>query len=110
MTTTFSPHAQSLFRDILLTIHEELSREDSIRWNDKILNAVSQLESFPLSCPVVLVVPLVCFRDVPPNPERLRQLIIKPYRIVYEAVDDEVHVLSIRHGRMRVSTDDTYWN
>ena len=107
MTPKFSPHAQSLFRDILLTIHEELSREDSIRWNDKILRAVSQLESFPLSCPVV---PLVCFREVPPNPERLRQLIVKPYRIVYEAIDDEVHVLSIRHGRMLVSTDDTYWN
>ena len=33
-----------------------------------------------------------------------------PYRIVYEAIDDKVHVLSIRHGRMLVSTDDTYWN
>ena len=107
MTAKFSPHAQSLLRDILLTICEELSREDAIRWNDKIINDVSQLEMFPLSCPVI---PRVCFREVPPNPERLRQLIVKPYRIVYEIVGDEVRVLSIRHGRMLVAVDDTYWN
>ena len=108
MTTALAAFGR--FACIIHAQHLKLSCEDSIRWNDKILNAVSQLESFPLSCPVVPVVPLVCFRDVPPNPERLRQLIIKPYRIVYEAVDDEVHVLSIRYGRMRVPTDDTYWN
>ena len=107
MTAKFSPHAQSLLRDILLTIREELSREDAIRWNDKIINDVSQLEMFPLSCPVI---PRVCFREVPPNPERLRQLIVKPYRIVYEIVGDEVRVLSIHHGRMLVALDDTYWN
>lgn len=107
MTTRFSPHAQSLFRDSLLTIQDDLSREDAIRWKDKILTAVSQLKSFPLSCPVV---PLECFREVPPNPERLRQLICRPYRIVYEVVEDEVRVLSIRHGRMLVSLGDTFWN
>ena len=47
---------------------------------------------------------------VPPNPERLHQLIVKPYRIVYEVVCNEVHVLSIRHSRMLVAGADTYWN
>lgn len=75
MITKFSPHAQSLFRDILLTIQDELSREDAVRWNDKIIHAVSQLELFPLSCPVI---PRECFHEVPPKPERLRQLICKP--------------------------------
>ena len=107
MITKFSPHAQSLFRDILLTIQDELSREDAVRWNDKIIHAVSQLELFPLSCPVI---PCECFHEVPPNPERLRQLICKPYRIVYEIVGSECRVLSIRHGRMLVAFSDTYWN
>ena len=107
MTTSISPHALSLLQDILLDIEEVQSEETATRWHDKIFANIQQLADFPLSCPVV---PLVCFREVPPNPERLRQLIVKPYRIVYEAINDDVHVLSIRHGRMLASTDDTYWN
>jgi len=107
MIPQFSPHAQSLFREILLTIEEELSHEDAIRWHDKIIHDVAQLEQFPLSCPTV---PLACYHTVPPNPERLHQLIVKPYRIVYEIVDEEVHVLSIRHGRILVTIDDTCWS
>ena len=107
MTVRWSPHAKQLLRGIIFDIEDALSSEDALRWECTLRESANRLADFPLSCPVV---PLVCFRDVPPNPERLRQLIVKPYRIVYEAVDDEVHVLSIRHGRMLVSTDDTYWN
>ena len=107
MTPQFSPHAQLLFQDILLTIADKLSYEDAIRWHDKIIGEVAQLEHLPLSRPNV---PLECFNTVPPNPERLHQLIVKPYRIVYEVVCNVVHVLSIRHSRMLVADTDTYWN
>ena len=107
MTPQFSPHAQLLFQDILLAIEEKLSYEDAVRWHDKIIGDIAQLEHYPFSCPNV---PLECFNTLPPNPERLHQLIVKPYRIVYEVVGDEVHILSIRHSRMLVASTDTYWN
>lgn len=107
MTILFAPHAKSLFQDILLSLEDELSTADAIRWHDKIIEAVTQLADFPLSCPNI---PLACFLEIPPNPERLRQLICKPYRIVYEVVGEECRILSIRHGRMLVTTVDTRWN
>ncbi len=103
----FSPHAQSLFQKILLTIEDELSYDDALRWHDKIIDAVAQLEHFPLSGPSI---PPECFQAVPPDPERLHQLIVKPYRIVYEIVNEECHILSIRHGCMLVSDTDTSRN
>lgn len=36
MTILFSPHAESLFQDILLSLEDELSTADAIRWHDKI--------------------------------------------------------------------------
>ena len=107
MTPQFSPHAQFLFQDILLAIEEKLSYEDAVRWHDKIIGDIAQLEHYPFSCPNV---PLECFNTLPPNPERLHQLIVNPYRIVYEVVGDKVHILSIRHSRMLVAGTDTYWN
>ena len=43
MTPQFSPHAQLLFQDILLTIEEKLSYEDAVRWHDKIIGDIAKL-------------------------------------------------------------------
>jgi len=106
MTVKWSPHAERLLGDIVIGIATELYPDDGIRWELKFREAAENLGLFPESCPMI---PIECFHTVPPDPERLHQLIVKPYRIVYEIVGEEVHVLSIRHGRMLVTIDDTNW-
>ena len=103
----WSPHAEALLEEIVLGIATALYPDDGIRWETKLREAADGLGDFPLSCPTI---PVECYRAVPPNPDRLHQLIVKPYRIVYEVVEDEVRILSIRHGRMLVALDDVSWH
>ena len=107
MTILWSPHARSLQDDILAQIREELSSEDAIRWYDRMCGVVAPLADFPYSGSPI---PSVCFQTIPDNLDRLRQIICKPYRIVYEPVEDEIHVLSIRHARMLIAEGDTDWS
>jgi len=106
MTVLWSPHAERLLEEIVIGIATELYPEDGIRWEMKLRDAADNLGRFPQSCPTI---PLGCYHTVPPDPERLHQLVVKPYRIVYDVTGEEVHVLSIRHGRMLVTLDDTSW-
>ena len=103
MTVKFSPHAGKLLGDVIDTISDALSLEDGLRWNEEIQDAVLRLEDCPR-------VPLACFETVPANAEQLRQILCRPYRIVYEVTDNEVHILSIRPARMLVIETDTFWN
>ena len=103
----WSPHAESLLEEIVLGIANTLYPDAGIRWERKLREAADGLGDFPLSHPTI---PVECYHIVPPNPERLHLLIVKPYRIVYEIVDSEVHILSIRHGRMLVALNDTSWH
>ena len=103
----WSPHAASLLEEIVLGIATALYPDDGIRWEMKLREAADGLGNFPLSHPTI---PVECYHTVPSNPERLHQLIVSPYRIVYEIVDSECHILSIRHGRTLVTLDDTNWH
>lgn len=103
----WSPHAASLLEEIVLGIATALSPDDGIRWEMKLRETADGLGNFPLSHPTI---PVECYHTVPSNPERLHQLIVSPYRIVYEIVDSECHILSIRHGHMLVTLDDTNWH
>lgn len=103
----WSPHAESLLEDIVLGIAEKLYPDDGLRWEAKLREAAEELSRFPLSG---VGVPPECFDTIPPNASNLRQTFCLPYRIVYEVVESEVHVLSIRHSRMLVTDTDTFWN
>ena len=107
MIVLWSPHAETLLDDIVIGIAEALSVDDGLRWEGKLRNAAADIGDFPFSGPIV---PVECFHTIPANADRIRQVIVKPYRIVYEPVGDEVHILSIRHSRMRVTMDDMAWN
>ena len=104
MKAEWSPHARGLLFGILRTIAQKLYPDDALKWQADIDNCVMQLEDYPLSGHSV---PPECFETIPPNVSELRQTFCFPYRIVYEVVGDEVHVLSIRHSRMPVADTDT---
>lgn len=107
MNAKLSPHASELLNEIIDTIADALSFADALRWNDDILSTILTLEDQPQSGDGV---PLECFDTIPPNADDLRQTFCRPYRIVYEVVGNEVHILSIRHSRMLVTDTDTFWN
>ena len=107
MIVLWSPHAETLLDDIVIGIAEALSVDDGLRWEGKLRTVAAGIGDFPFSGPVV---PVECFHTIPANADKLRQVICKPYRIVYEPVGDEIHILSIRHSRMLVTMDDTVWN
>ena len=107
MDVKWSPHAEELLDDIVIGIAIALSIDDGLAWESKLRTASDQLADFPY---LGTEIPLVCFHTVPTNVERLRQTFCGPYRIVYETVEDEIHVLSIRHARMLIAEGDTDWS
>lgn len=107
MIVAWSPHAQGLFHGILDELADNLLRESVYSWREKIIAETDQLANFPY---LGSTIPPVCFQTIPENIDRLRQTFCGPYRIVYEPVDDEIHILSIRHARMLVAEGDTAWH
>ena len=92
---------------IVRLIFHEQTREVVSKWNRDFGQTTRQLASFP---ELGDKIPEECFWSLPPDYEHLRQILCGPYRIVYEPIDDEIHILAIRHSRMLVTATDTHWN
>ena len=107
MNVFWSPHADSLLDEIVVGIAEALSVDDALRWEADFRDTAERIGDFPFSGAKV---PEGCFAISPEGVEQLRQIFCGPYRIVYEPIGDEIHILAIRHSRMLVTATDTYWN
>ena len=103
----WSKHAHEQRRNIIRLIAQEQSRATATRWNNDIKRTVSVLPPYP---ELGDAVPEECFFALPADYERLRQTHCLPYRIIYEHVSNEIHILAIMHKTMMVRSRDTFWN
>jgi toxin ParE1/3/4 len=82
----------------LLDIYEYIARDSSIyakRMVDRITKRSEQIASFPMSG-----------RKVPEfEAEDIREIIEKPYRIIYRIKPDQVDVLSVVHSKQLLTED-----
>ena len=107
MRVKWSKHAHSQRMAIVRLIFREKTREIASRWNRDFGETTRLLPPFP---ELGDRIPEECFWTLPPDFERLRQTQCGPYRIVYEHVADEIHILAIMDCAMLIRSRDTYWN
>ena len=107
MTIDWSNHAGEQLTEQIRIIVKALSYEDGMRWHAKVADEVGRLESMPsMGSPI----PFSCFQCQPCNLDRLRQLIIRPYRVVYEVVGEQCRILAFVRCAALLSNDDTEWD
>ena len=66
----------------------------ALKWHGDIFDATEQLADFPLSGRVV---PEIGHKEI-------RELILAPYRIIYRTNAGSCDVLSVRHGRRKITS------
>ena len=87
------PAAETDIEDAFRWIQEQ-SPARATKWLNELMQAIESLAVFPLSCPLA-----------PENDyfaEEIRQLLYgkrgSVYRVLYTVVNQEIHVLHVRHG------------
>ena len=107
MNVDWSNRSGEQFVDIIRIISEALSFEDGARWQTKIEDRVNLLADTPL---MGCAVSHECFLYVPPDVDRLRQLVIRPYRVVYEVIGEQVRILAITRCSALLSPSQLHWD
>lgn len=107
MNVHWSNHASMQLETQLDIVAFALCREDAARWRFKINEQTSILESMPA---IGSRIPLMCFLDPPHDLDRLRQLIIRPYRVVYEVVGEQCRILAFVRCASLLTQGDVEWN
>ena len=92
MSVVWSPTALDQLDEIYNTIVSERDIATATKWFLKINDAVDDLAEFPLCGPCV---PECAFKEHFTDFVGLRQLVVKPYRVVYEATDTVCNILGV---------------
>ena len=92
MNVVWSPTALDQLDEIYHTIATERDIAAATKWFLKINDAVDNLAEFPLCGPRV---PESAFEEHFTDFVGLRQLVVKPYRVVYETTDTACNILGV---------------
>ena len=92
MNVVWSPTALSQLDEIYDTIASERDIATATKWFLKISDAVGNLADFPLCGPRV---PESAFEEHFKDFLGLRQLVVRPYRVVYEVADTACNILGV---------------
>ena len=95
MNVVWSPTALGQLDEIYNTIASERDIATATKWFLKINDAVDNLADFPLCGPRV---PESAFEEHFKDFVGLRQLIVRPYRIIYEVADESCNILGVMHA------------
>lgn len=95
MNVVWSPTALEQLDEIYNSIASERDIATATKWFLKINEAVDNLEDFPLCGPRV---PESAFEEHFTDFAGLRQLVVKPYRVAYEATDTACNILGVMHA------------
>ena len=95
MNVVWSPTALGQLDEIYNTIVSERDIATATKWFLKINDAVDNLADFPLCGPRV---PESAFEEHFKDFVGLRQLIVRPYRIIYEVADESCNILGVMHA------------
>ena len=92
MRVVWSPTALGQLDEIYGIIAAERDSATAAKWFFKIKDAADGLANFPLSGPPI---PECTFEDHFTDFVALRQLVVKPYRIIYEVTDPACNILGV---------------
>ena len=92
MNIVWSPTALGQLDEIYDTIASERDIATATKWFLKINAAVDDLADFPLCGPRV---PECAFEEHFTDFAGLRQLVVRPYRVVYEVAGDRCNILGV---------------
>ena len=95
MKIIWSPTAVTKLSDIVTYISQDNPIQAEI-WADKVFNAVERLSDYPNSGRIVPEV----------NAEKVREIILGNYRIIYEITDIHIAIITVRHCKRLIDKDE----
>lgn len=85
-----TPEAEADLAHAYLYICAQSSHERAAAWYNQLRGAVATLQAYPGRCPLA--------PEDRAFSEEIRQLIHRPYRILFSIVGNKVVILRVRHG------------